>query len=447
MILSRARLGLFCFMTALIFLPHSAWTAAIAPGEALTLSRAVELAVTKHPVIIAGINTVKVNEARIGEARANYYPQLSITENYLRSLPASRGTTSVTSTPGLPSGTTYSTTSTGVFDQYTTSANLTQTILDFGKTASQVRIQTLTTDSTRADLENARNLVAFNVKQAYFNLLQAQRNREAILETVRQFESHLRQAQGFYKAGTQPRFAITKAEVDLSNARVNLIKAENQVRLAKVTLNNAMGVPDAPEDYRLADSLAFESYPMSFEEALHRAYGGRSDLRSIVRKKDAAKESINLSHKGFLPVVTGNATYYYTGSSFPLNEGWSVGAILSLPIFSGFLTKYQVLEAVSARDVISANEQALKQDILLQVQQAYSNLRDASERITATRIGVRQARENMDLAQGRYKAGVGNPIEITDSVAAFGTAEISYTQALYDYRVAVAAIENAIGGR
>jgi outer membrane protein len=442
--------ALFLLIIFIVFplcAPGSARADTIAPGEAMTLSRAVEVALTNHPAIVAGVNTIKVNEAKIGEARAPYYPQVSLTESYTRALPASNKNASVTSTSGLPSGTAVSTTNSGAYNQYTTSANLTQTIYDFGKISSQVKIQTLTTDSTRSDLENVRTQVAFNAKQAYLNLLQAWRNREAVKETVRQFEEHLLQARGFYKVGTQPKFAVTKAEVDLSNARVNLIKAENQIRLCRVILNNAMGMPDAPGDYTLTDSLAFVPYGLPFEEAVRRAYAGRPDLRSLTQKRDAAKESINLSQKGFLPVVTGSATYYFAGSAFPLNDGWSVGASMSVPIFSGLLTKYQVLEAASARDVLSANERALRQDILLQVQQAYSNLRDAGERIAATEVGVRQARENMGLANGRYKAGVGSPLEITDSVAALGAADISYTQALYDYKVAVASIESAMGAR
>ena len=419
----------------------------IAPGEALTLSRAIEIGLKNHPVIKAGMSTVKVYEARIGEAKANYYPQISLTETYMRSMPATSRNTSVTSTAGLPSGTTYSSTGGGPFDQYTSSASVTQTIYDFGKISSQVKVQSLTTESTRSDLENVRNQIAFNVKQGYFNLLQAQRNKDAVKETVRQFQDHLRQAQGFYKAGTQPKFAVTKAEVDLSNARVNLIKAENQIRVARIILNNAMGMPSAPEDYAPADSLSFAEYRLPPDNAVEKAYMQRPDLQSLIKKREAAKETINLFQKGYWPVVTGSASYYFTGSAFPLDNGWSLGANLSFPLFSGFLTKYQVQEAVSARDVASANELSLKQDILLQVRQAYSNLRDAGERIMAGEVGVRQGRENLGLATGRYKAGVGSPIEVADSVAALATAEVSYTQALYDYKIAVASIEMAMGER
>jgi outer membrane protein len=208
-----------------------------------------------------------------------------------------------------------------------------------------------------------------------------------------------------------------------------------------------MGIPNAPEDYLLTDSLSYAPYAIPFSEAIRKAYAQRADLQSLIKKKEAAGESINLAQKGYMPTLSGNASYYYSATDFPLDNGWSVGASLTFPLFSGFLTKYQVLEAQNSKDVLTANEIALKQDILLQVQQAYSNLRDAGERISAAEVAVRQAKENLELATGRYQAGVGNPIEMTDSVVALANSRFTYTQALYDYRIAVASIEKAIGGR
>jgi outer membrane protein len=440
---------IFVGLTLLLTLlsPIIARGQAISSGEALTLSGAIELGLKNHPSIMAAVSTVKVNEARIGEAKANYYPQISLTETYSKISPASAGSVSASTVGAGSVGQVGISSGGGSYDQYTTSANLSQTLYDFGKTTSQVKVQSLTTDSTRADLENLRDQVVLSVKQGYFNLLQTQLNREVAMEAVKQFQDHLRQAQGFYQVGTKPKFDVTKAEVDLSNARVSLIKVENQVRIARVTLNNAMGIPDAPGDYKLTDSLSYKKYDVSFEDALQRAYGQRSDLQSLIKKREAAKESINLSQKGYVPIVTGNASYYYTGGSFPLNNGWSMGASLSFPLFSGFLTRYQVLEAQSARDAAAANEAQLRQDILLQVQQGFSNLRDAGERIQAAEVGVRQGKENLDLANGRYQAGVGNPIEVTDSVVALANAEFLYNQALFDYKVAAANIEKAMGAR
>jgi outer membrane protein TolC len=307
-----------------------------------------------------------------------------------------------------------------------------------------VDIQRLNLDSSRVDLENVSDQVVFNVKQGYYRLLQAKRNRDVAEEAVRQFEKHLEQAKGFYEIGTKPKFDVTKAEVDLSSAKLNLIKAENALRVARIILSNAMGVPDAPE-YSLVDNLTFVRYDITLEDMLKRAYRQRADLTSILIKKKAAEASIEMSKKDYYPTLSGNAAYNRIGETFPMEEGWNVGMTITFPLFSGFSTGYQVEEAVANLNLLKANEETLKQEILLEVQQAYLNLQEARDRIFASEITVRQAEENLELANGRYAAGVGNPVEITDAQVAHSSAKTAYIQALYDYRIAQASIEKAMG--
>ena len=397
----------------------------IKKGEMLNLQRCIEIAIKRHPNIIAAMSTADVNRSRVGQAQANYYPQLNWSSGYSKYSPVSRTTSRS-------------------FDEYTSSATLKQNIYDFGKTATQVDIQKLNLDSSRSDIENVAEQLILNVKQAYYGLLQTKRNRDVALETVRQFAQHLEQARGFYEVGTKPKFDVTKAEVDLSNAKLNLIKAENALRIAKVNLNNALGLPEAPE-YEIEDNLIFGKYEIPIEDAIKRAYENRPDLKSIITKKNAAESSIELARKGYYPTLSGNADYNWSGERFPLNHGWDVGVSVTFPIFSGFLTKYQVNEARSNLNVLKANEESLRQGIFLEVQQAYLNLHEAEERISTAEITVRQAEENLELAKGRYAAGVGNPIEVTDAMVAYSNAKTAYIHALYDHKVAQASLEKAMG--
>lgn len=397
----------------------------IKKGEMLDLQRCIEIALKMHPNIIAAMSTVDVNKSRIGQAQANYYPQINWSSGYSKYSPVSRTINSA-------------------FDEYSSSATLKQNIYDFGKTATQVDIQRLNLNSSRSDFDSVTEQLILNVKQAYYGLLQARKNRDVALETVKQFEQHLLQAKGFYEVGTKPKFDVTKAEVDLSNARLNVIRAENALRIARVNLNNALGLPDAPE-YEIEDSLSFQRYEIRLDDAIKRAYENRPDLKSIIAKKNAAEFSIELVKKDYYPILSGNADYSWSGERFPLNHGWDVGVTVTFPIFSGFLTKYQVNEARSNLNVLKANEESLRQGIFLEVQQAYLNLHEAEERISTAEIAVRQAEENLELAKGRYAAGVGNPIEVTDAMVAYSNAKTAYIQALYDHKVAQASLEKAMG--
>jgi outer membrane protein TolC len=417
-----------------LFLPfRAAAEAPINKGETLELERCIEIALKKHPGIRAAAYTLKAGESRVGQAKAGYYPQVSGSASYSR--------TDQTTTAGR-----FSTNSGSVYDSYGSSVALSQNLFDFGKTSTQVKIQNLNLDASRSDFDTTNAQVVFGVKQAYYGLLLTKRNRDVAREVVGQYEQHLGQARGFFEVGLKPKFDVTKAEVDLSNAKLNLLKAENALRLAQVTLNNTMGLPEAP-DYEIRDSLAFQRVEVDLDQSMKKAYDRRPDLQSILAKKKSLDETITLQKKGYTPYVTGNAGYGWGGESFPLDSGWSIGATLNIPLFSGFSTKYQVDEARANLDVLKANEETLRQGIFLEVKQAWLNLKEAADRIVTAEIIVRQAAENLELANGRYAAGVGSPIEVTDALVAVSNAKTSFGAALYDYKMAQATMEKATGER
>jgi TolC family type I secretion outer membrane protein len=399
-----------------------------APGATWDLARCVAFALERHPSILGAAGNLKASESRVGQARAGYYPQLSASAGYNRNAPG--GTTSGAG------GT--------IYDSYSTGVSVNQTVFDFFKTSTQVKVQRLGADSSRADLEQAVSQVAFDVKKAYYGLLQARRLREANREAVASYQQHLDRAKKFFEVGLRPKFDVTKAEVDLSNARLNLLKAENSLRLARLGLGNAMGLPGEPP-FDVEDSLAFQPYPASLDEALQKGYERRPDLRSIQFRREAAESSIDLAKKGYFPVLSGNAGYGYSGQEFPLDRGWNVGATLSVPLFSGFSTAYQTDEARANLEILRANEELVRQSVRLEIQQALLNLQEARDRVALADLEVRQAAENLELARGRYGAGVGSPIEVNDALLADINAKTAHTAALYDYRLAQASLEKATG--
>jgi len=397
----------------------------IRKGETLDLQRCIAIALSRHPGIQAAAGTLRAGDSRIGQARSGYYPQLNGSAGYSRTDPTS--------------------TSAGqVYDSYSSSVSLSQNLYDFGKTSTQVKIQELNRDSFRSDLDNVRTQVSFGVKQAYFGLLQAGRNRDVSREVVGQFQQHLDQARAFFGVGTKPKFDVTKAEVDLSNAKLNLIKAENAFRLGRVALNNAMGLPEAP-DYEVADQLTFQRVEIDLDKTIRKAYDRRPDLKAIAVKKQSLEQGIELARKGYYPSVSGNAGYGWGGGSFPLDQGWNFGAQLNVPLFSGFSTKYQVAEAQANLEVLAANEASLRQTIFQDVKHAWLNLQEAADRGEAAELTVRQAAENLELANGRYASGVGSPIEVTDALVAASNAKTAQISALYDYKLAQSSLEKATG--
>ena len=424
--MKRRLLFLICFW---LLLPAAAGAEdLIKKGETLDLQRCIAIAMERHPSIQAAAGTVTAGESRVGQARSGFYPQLNGSAGYSRTDP--------TSTSAISAG--------QVYDSYSSSISLSQNLYDFGKTSTQVKIQELNRDSSRSDLNSVVIQVTFAVKQAYYGLLQATRNRDVSREVVGQFQQHLERAKAFFEVGTKPKFDVTKADVDLSNAKLNLLKAENAFRLGQVTLNNTMGMPEAP-DYEVVDQLPFQRVKIDLEEVTRKAYERRPDLKAIAVKRKSLEQSIELARKGYYPSVSGSASYGWGGSNFPMEQGWSFGAQLNVPLFSGFLTKYQVEEARANLDVLAANEALLRQTIYQDVKQAWLNLQEAADRIVTAELSVHQAIENLDLANGRYASGVGSPIEVTDALVSVSNAKLAHISALSDYRLAQASLEKAAG--
>ena len=402
----------------------------------LNLSQCIETALKRNPTILASQYGVNASQSRVGESRAAYYPQVSASASYYRIQPISVQTPTMRTSPDA-------------YDQYAGSVTLSQNLIDFGKTSSQVDISKFNLESSRSDLRTTQDTITLSVKQAYYGVLQAKRNRDVAADVIKQFQLHLDQAKGFYHVGTKAKIDVIKAEVDLSNAKLSLINAENALRISWVTLNNVMGIPDAPE-YQIEDDLSIHKFPITLEDAVARAYANRPDLQSVIAKRQAAETSIGLARTGYYPTLSGNASYNWAADrASDLDQGhyWSAGVLLTVPLFNGFLTTHQVAEAKANYYAAQANEETVRQQILLDVRQAYLNLRTADASIETAELAARQAKENLDLANGRYAAGVGSPVEVSDAFATYVTAQANYTQSLSNYKIAQANIEKAMGAR
>lgn len=450
--LSKTLFFLCFFISASLVISPILYAQTIAAKEVLTLKKAIEISLQNQPAIIVQASQVQAGEAKIGQSKSGYFPQINISTGYTRISPVKPDTSANTSQAGMPPGTSIPSGIAGrgneAFDQYAASAYMNQLLFDFGKTGAQVNVQKLNTEAARFALENTKDQVIFNVKQAYYSLLGAEHALGVAIESVDNFRNHLAIAINYYRAGMKPKFDVTKAEVDLSNAELNLIKAENFVSASRINLNNAMGLfqIDVPS-YTIEDDVSFASFELTKKEAIDIVYEKRSDLRALQKQKESAMESVKLYQRGYFPTLSGVASYTYVGPEFPLDSGWYAGAYLVYPLFSGFLTKNQVAEAKANLEALNANERGLKLTILLDLEQAFNALKEAAESRRKTELSVRLARENRELAAERYRSGTGTPAELSDALVDYANARLANIAGLYDYKIAQARIERAIGKR
>ena len=412
------------------------------PARAQTLPRkdlaqCIEIALQQHPDLKAAAATVDVGRARTWEAISIALPQVNGDYN------ASRRHSSVsarTNGPGGPTGQISNRAQT--FNFYSTGFTLSQILFDFGQSLNAIRAARATERSLEANASTTRESVIFDVKQSYFTLLTAKRLLGVADENVAQDQKHVDLAQGRSDVGVATRFDITQAQVQLANAELSQVTARNNVAVAAETLRNSLGLV-GPLDFDIVDTLDIHDVRLDEPKALALAYDHRPELLSQRFQEESVSEQVAALQKNYLPNVTGDASYIWSGSEYPLQPSWNISAAVNVPLFNGGGTTAQIAEARANLANLRYQEQSLRQQIALQVRQAVLNLRLAHESIRVSEKGLYQARENVDLAEGRYKTGIGNIIELTDAQAALTVAEGSNVQALSNYKTAVAALEQA----
>ena len=132
-------------------------------------------------------------------------------------------------------------------------------------------------------------------------------------------------------------------------------------------------------------------------------------------------------------------------NTFPLLPAWQIQLTVNIPIFDGFRTTNRVQETLHNYNNVVAQEEDRRQQIALEVEQSYLRVVETQERIKSTESAAKAAKENLDLARGRYEVGVGSIIEITDAESLYTDAQTTYIRTIYDYKIADAQLARAMG--
>ncbi|HYT57533.1 MAG TPA: TolC family protein [Verrucomicrobiae bacterium] len=415
--------------------PTPSTQSAVSPtGKLLTIEDAVRIGLDNHPRIKSANERIGSQQAVLGQQMSAYYPTITFNNNYRSTNASSSSSVSEHASPTANSQT-----------------NFNYTIYNFGKREGTVQAARDTLSAVEQDYATTTQDIILSIKQAYYVYLGSQALVKVRQETVRSRELLVRQAQGFYEVGTRARIDVARAEANLFTAQADLIAAENGVKIAWVTLRNAMGSPRLPEQPVAEDSPEVE-FSMNLAGARNVAFDARTELKSFEAQRKASDQLIAAARRGHLPDLIFDAFYVRrTGSgdtkpTFPLKqEGWQAQVSLNIPIFDGFRTTNRVEETLHNYYNVKAQEEDRRQLIALEVEQSYLRVVETQERIRATESAARAAKENLDLAQGRYQVGVGSIIEVTDAETLYTDAQTTYIRTIYDYKIADAQLARAMG--
>lgn len=401
-------------------------------GE-VSLVDCIKLAITHHPTIMSAISNAEIYKTMIGQAWSNYFPTLSAGVSYSRN------------DMMMTMSSSYARMMSQKYNMYympTISANL--LLFDFGKTKSNADMATKTYESSRYDAETSIELVIYNVKVAYYNLVFAEIQKRVYEDTVKDFELQYKQAKAQYDIGRKAKIDVTTAEYNLGNAKVNLIKAKNTLELAAAELANAVGIPEL-ENVVLKDQLNSKAYDVNFTDLLKTAQASRPALLSAKKLMDAAELNIRSAKRAFTPDLSAFGSYNQGGRQIDSDYGYQFGVQLNYNAINLMLLKKQVDQAKAEYKKAVADYEQQRQNVYLEVKSAYINLLNSHDSISVSKLALQQAKERQYQAFRRYQVGLGDAIEFKDAENSYLNAQLDYYSNLLSYNINAAELERVIG--
>lgn len=392
------------------------------PPPVLTLQEAESVARKNHPAIRAANQRVRVQEAVLKRAEAAYYPTAGVRGSY-ENRPTVEG-------PNAEE------------NLFSTTGQVNWLVSDFGRREGTVRREQETLEARRFSERTSVEDIVLNVRRAFFDYLRAEALVRVEQDTVKDRETLVRQARGFFDVGTRPKIDVARAEASLFAAQAGLIGAQNGVRIAWARLKSAMGVTRFAER-QVASEVNVQAPTLSLDEAVKTALESRGEIMEVQSRLKAQQEAIDVVKLGRMPRVRVDGQY---GRRWHNDENVVNSSLtLEVPLFAGLTLKPEIERAVSDYAVVRAQLEELRQRIALEVEESFLNLVEAGERIKANDAQTRSAKENLDLANGRYQVGVGSIIEITEAQVINTRAQTDYIRSIYDHKVAEARLARAMG--
>ncbi|HVY62274.1 MAG TPA: TolC family protein, partial [Planctomycetota bacterium] len=319
-------------------------------------------------------------------------------------------------------------------------------IWDFGGAWNRIQAARGRADVAELAASRERQDLALDASDAYFRVLEAQRLRQVVGESIAAVERQLAQARDALAQGIAAANEVLTVEVQLAERREELIRADNEVEVAKASLNRVIG-RDVTAPLELEDVSEAAPWAGGFEEALAAAIDRRPDLAELRRAIEVARAEWRAARAGFAPKIYAFGEYDFQGDEYLLHQQWFEGGVgIDIPIFEGGRTRTQLAAAEAAIVASIARHDERVDDIVLEVKEAHLAVREALARIPVARQAVAQGEENLRVVRDQYGHGLLTSAEVLLEEDRLSRARASYFRALYDEHRAFARLAHAMGG-
>jgi outer membrane protein TolC len=319
------------------------------------------------------------------------------------------------------------------------------TLYDFGRTAGRYRQARMREKIAQLQAERARETVAYDVAAYYFQALGAEAIRKIAVQAIRRAQAVLEDTRARRGQGVALRDDVLRGEVQLSESRDALVRAEDAVVIALARLNNTLG-RDASLPLKLDDRVSAAPFRVTLAECLQAASQQRPEIDVARDRVAAAQFGRQAAHGEFLPRLTLLGGLGRVDGQ-EVVSGWQegVGIHLNVPLYHGGANLGKLREADADIHQALADAQSILNDITLEVAVAHRGVVSAQARVELARPAVEQARETLRLVRLRYRQGTATPTDVVDAETARTRSEQRYASASIEFLSALARLAYSRG--
>jgi len=396
------------------------------PAGRYALTNFEAAANTYHPALLQARQAVESARLQYRMTHSSRLPQITASGAYNRST-QNAGRNTSTEMRGSWSG----------------SLGLDLLLYDFGKLDAEERQALESLIAAEEQLRETELDVAYNVRAAFFEYHRSDELVRVAVESEQQYAQHLEEARIMVEVGTRRRYDVTKAEVDLGNARLTLITTSNALVNARAQLNRALGLAEQTV-FTIGDGF-LPPHLGSADTLMIAARDNAPSLAVLRARERAASAYVDQTIADLYPDLSLGADGDLSGRGFPLLWNFSWALRLTQNLFDGHRKTARIDEAVTqlrtARSRVADAEQTLYQNLV----NAVAELESADKRLETAKLVRRQTEENFAIVTEQYRVGVSSSIERTDAQVAVTQAQADVVRARYDSQVACALIARLIG--
>ena len=416
----------------------------------LTLQQAVKIALEKNPLRKVALADTRVATAEVREAQSVLMPRLTFSETATRGNdPVYVFGSKLRQQRFTPADFTLNKLNTpSPLGNFSTRFGGSWNLFDSFASWHGVNRAKQMNDAAVHQLERTDQEIVFRVVDSYYGVLLAKKQLEVAEQAVKTSQSIMNRSQARFDSGLVVESDLLTAKVRMATRQQELIRARNNLDLARAQFSTAMG---APVDFLFqpAEALAERTLPVPvLREVEEQALTNRPDLKRIQSEEAAQQQSVATAKSSFGPRVNAFAGWEMDNPTFVAGGGgnsWLGGVEVQFDIFQGGAKRAALSRERALQERVTAMKQVASDGVRLEVRRAYYSLDSARQEVEVARAAIAQAQDSLRINQNRYDGGLITISDLLGAEEATRRNQTDYWEAVYRFHTSYANLELASG--